>query len=139
MNKYPISIIIIFFIISTIVFLAIFIINWKRLAKLYRTNQPAPHNLLRMRNGYIGLIYYKATLNVGITSEGIYLSIFPLFSFGSPPVLIPWQAIARIESANRLFVQRYRLYLNSPKMRIILDKEDLQPAKDFLATRGIDI
>ena len=139
MNKYPSSVIMILMTVITIIFLCLFISNWNRLAKLYRTKQPPPPNLRRRRNGYIGLIYFNATLDVGITSEGIYLSIFPLFSFALPPVLIPWQAIERIESANRLFVQRYCLYLNSPKMRIILDKKDLQPAKDFLAARGIDI
>ncbi|MEH2075011.1 MAG: hypothetical protein V7K57_11555 [Nostoc sp.] len=76
--------------------------DWNRLAKLYRTKEAPPQNFFRMQSGSVGLVHYKGTLNVGITAEGIYLSIFPLFSFGLTPLLIPWSAIRKIERLNLL-------------------------------------
>ncbi|MEA5564032.1 hypothetical protein [Anabaena sp. UHCC 0399] len=123
-----------FFAVSMVVMIFLFRHNWNRLAKLYRTHEPP--NFSRMERGSVGWVYYKSTLNVGVTSKGIYLSVFPLFSFGSPPLLIPWSAIQKIESANGLFVDRFRLYLCEPKVKIIIRKEILEPAKEYLAAQG---
>ncbi|MEH2281157.1 MAG: hypothetical protein V7K90_07400 [Nostoc sp.] len=112
--------------------------DWNCLAKLYRTQEAPPLHFSRMRSGSVGLVYYKGTLNVGTNPQGIYLSIFPLFSFGLTPLLIPWSAIRKIEPANQLFIQRFRLYLSSPKVTLILNKDILEPAKEFLATQGFE-
>ncbi|MEH2445143.1 MAG: hypothetical protein V7K18_04990 [Nostoc sp.] len=113
--------------------------DWNRLAKLYRTQEAPPQNFSRMQSGSVGLVYYKGTLNVGTTPQGIYLSIFFLFSFGLTPLLIPWSAIKKIEPANELFIiKRFRLYLNSPKITLILSKDILEPAKEFLAPQGFE-
>ncbi|WP_334830593.1 hypothetical protein [Nostoc sp.] len=129
-----------------IVFLTFFMIvmiflfrhDWNRLAKLYCTKEAPPQNFSRMQSGSVGLVHYKGTLNIGITSEGIYLSIFPLFRFGLTPLLIPWSAIRKIEPANQLFIQRFRLYLSSPKVKLILSKDILESGKEFLATQGFE-
>ncbi|WP_243721030.1 hypothetical protein [Nostoc sp. 106C] len=112
--------------------------DWSRLAQLYRTYEEPPPNFWRMESGAVGLVYYKGTLNVGITRQGLYLSIFPLFSFGLPPLLIPWSAIRKIEPANQLFVERFRLYLSSPEIKLILRKDVLEPAKEYLAAQGFE-
>lgn len=121
-----------------IVMIFLFRHDWNRLAKLYRTQEAPPLNFSRMRSGSVGLVYYKGTLNVGTNPQGIYLSIFPLFSFGLTPLLIPWSAIRKIEPANQLFIQRFRLYLSSPKVTLILNKDILEPGKEFLATQGFE-
>ncbi|MEH2253512.1 hypothetical protein [Nostoc sp.] len=112
--------------------------DWNRLAKLYRTQEAPPQNFFRMQSGCVGLVDYKGTLNVGITPQGIYLSIFFLFSFGLTPLLIPWSAIRKIEPANQLFIKHFRLYLSSPKVTLILSKDILEAAKEFLATQGFE-
>ncbi|QHG16790.1 hypothetical protein A6V25_14155 [Nostoc sp. ATCC 53789] len=127
-----------FFTFSTIVMIFLFRHDWNRLAKLYRTKEAPPQNFSRMQSGSVGLVYYKGTLNVGITPQGIYLSIFPLFGLGLPPLLIPWSAIRKIEPANQLFIERFRLHLSSPKVKLILSKDILEPAKEFLATQGFE-
>ena len=130
---------IVFFTFSTIVMIFLFRHDWNRLAKLYRTKEAPPLNFSRMESGSVGLVYYKGTLNVGTTPQGIYLSIFFLFSFGLMPLLIPWSAIRKIEPANELFIiKRFRLYLNSPKVTLILSRDILEPAKEFLATQGFE-
>lgn len=126
------------YIFSIIVMIFAFCHDWNRLAKLYRTKEAPPLNFSRMQIGCVGLIDYKGTLNVGITPQGIYLSIFPLFSFGLTPLLIPWSAIRKIEPANQLFIKRFRLYLSSPKVTLILSRDILEPAKEFLAAQGFE-
>ncbi|WP_409881897.1 hypothetical protein [Nostoc sp. DedQUE02] len=128
----------IFFPLSTIVMIFLLRHDWNRLAKLYRTQEAPPQNFSRMNSGSVGLVYYKGTLNVGITPQGIYLSIFPLFSLGLMPLLIPWTAIKKIEPANQLFIKRFRLYLSSPEVTLVLSKDILEPAKEFLATQGFE-
>ncbi|QLE43985.1 hypothetical protein FD723_28480 [Nostoc sp. C052] len=129
---------IVFLTFSTIVMIFLFRHDWNRLAKLYRTQEAPPLNFSRMISGSVGLVYYKGTLNVGITPQGIYLSIFPLFSLGLTPLLIPWSAIRKIEPANQLFIQRFRLHLSSPKIKLVLSKDILEPAKEFLAAQGFE-
>ncbi|MEH2302722.1 MAG: hypothetical protein V7K88_28025 [Nostoc sp.] len=138
MPHIPQWIYIVYFVFSTIVMIFLFRHDWNRLAKLYRTQEAPPLNFSRMESGSVGLVYYKGTLNVGTTPQGIYLSIF-LFSFGLTPLLIPWSAIRKIEPANELFIiKRFRLYLNSPKVTLILSRDILEPAKEFLATQGFE-
>lgn len=129
---------IVFLTFFTIVMIFLFRHDWNHLAKLYSTQEAPPLNFSRMRSGSVGLMYYKGTLNVGTNSQGIYLSIFPLFSFGLTPLLIPWSAIRKIEPANQLFIERFRLYLRSPKVKLVLSKDMLEPAKEFLATQGFE-
>jgi len=126
------------FILFMVILSFMFCVDWNDLAKRYRTEEPPPANLSRFEHGSVGLVYYKATLNVGVTPQGLYLSIFPLFRLGVPALLIPWSAIRKIEPANQLFVQRFRLYLTTPDVKIVLRKEVLEPARKYLAAQGME-
>jgi hypothetical protein len=70
-----------FFALNFVGMILLFRHDWNRLAQLYRTYEPPP-NISWMESGSVGLIYYKGTLNLGITRQGLYLSLFPLFRFG---------------------------------------------------------
>lgn len=125
-------------IIIMVIVIFVLSLDWNKLAKYYSTNEPAPANLSRFQYGSVGMAYYKGSLNVGVTPQGLYLSIFILFNFGLPALLIPWSAIRRIEPANQLFTQRFRLYLTEPDVKIILRKEALEPARKYLVAQGIE-
>ena len=127
-----------FFILYMAILIYMLSVDWNHLAKLYRTEEPPPANLSRFEHGTVGMAYHKGSLNVGVTPQGLYLSIFPLFSIGLPPLLIPWSAIRKIEPANQLFVQRFRVYLTAPDVKIILRKEALEGARKYLAAQGIE-
>jgi hypothetical protein len=129
---------IVLFILFMVIMGFMFRLDWNELAKLYRTEEAPPANLSRFEHGTVGLVYYKGTLNVGVTPQGLYLSIFALFRFGLPALLIPWGVIRKIEPANQLFVQRFRVYLTKPEVKIILRKEALEPARKYLAAQGIE-
>lgn len=127
-----------FFILFMVFLIFVLSADWNKLAKLYSTDEPAPANLSRFEYGTVGMAYYKGSLNVGVTPQGLYLSIFPLFNFGLPALLIPWSAIRKIEPANQLFVDRFRLYLTAPDVKIILRKAALEGARKYLAAQGIE-
>ncbi|MBD2354600.1 hypothetical protein H6G41_08145 [Tolypothrix sp. FACHB-123] len=126
------------YILIMVIVIFILSVDWNKLAKYYSTNEPAPANLSRFQYGSVGMAYYKGSLNVGVTPQGLYLSIFILFNFGLPALLIPWSAIKKIEPANQLFMQRFRLYLTKPDVKIILRKEALEPARKYLVAQGIE-
>lgn len=139
MSSFPDPTIIILIVVNAIIFWFLFSRSWLSLAKLYKTNQAPPHNIRHRKHGYVGWIRYKGTLNVGITPEGIYLSAIVIFNIGTPPLLIPWKAIDRIEKVNNLFVQSYRLHIKNNQTTIILNKEELQAAKLFFTGKGVDL
>jgi hypothetical protein len=88
--------------------------GWSQLAKQYRTRQPPPNNLSSMNSGRVGWVSFKGCLNIGVTSKGLYLSVFPLLRLGHPPLLIPWTAVVRAERTKFLFQEGYRLHIGSP-------------------------
>ncbi|MCL1474182.1 hypothetical protein [Argonema antarcticum] len=139
MNHPPDPMIIILIVVNAIIFWFLFSRSWLSLAKLYKTNQPPPHNIRRMRQGYVGWIRYRGALNIGITHEGIYLSIMRPFNIGTPPLLIPWRAIDRIEKVTSFFVQSYRLHLKDNKTTLILNKEDLEGSQLYYRGQGIEL
>lgn len=139
MSSFPDPTIIILIVVNAIIFWFLFSRSWLSLAKLYKTNQAPPRNIRRMKHGYVGWIRYKGTLNVGITPEGIYLSSIVIFNIGTPPLLIPWTAIDKIEKVNNLFVQSYRLHIKNNKTTIILNKAELEAAKLFFTGKGFDL
>ena len=98
----------------TISFLFGYVSGWSELAKQYRTSQSPPNNLSSMNTGRVGWVNFKGCLNIGVTSQGLYLSVFPLFSLGHPPLLIPWSAVTRAEHTKFMFQEGYRLYIGSP-------------------------
>ena len=113
------SILIIGVILFAIVLLFFLSKDWKKLEELYKTNDPPPSNLKRFEYGTIGIAYYRGSLCVGITSQGIYFCLVPIFNFGLKPILIPWSAIQKIESADIPFFKRVRLTLSSPSMKFL--------------------
>ncbi len=74
---------------------AISLSGWRSLAARYRTHERAPagtrHFCYMGINRWVG---YKGALSVGMTSQGLYLAVWPIFRFGHPPLLIPWAEIS---------------------------------------------
>lgn len=134
-NLYPLLIILVLLFAALILF--VLSNDWKKLEKLYITNEPAPKNLTRFEYGSVGIAYYRGSLCVGTNSKGIYLSIVPLFNFGLKPILIPWNSIERIEEANTVFASRVRLFLKSPLIKIVIRKDLLKEAKQYLSTNDL--
>lgn len=126
------SLLVIGIILFAVVLLFVLSRDWKKLEELYRTNDPAPSNLSRFEYGIIGIAYYRGSLCIGTNSQGIYFCLVPIFNFGLKPILIPWNVIQKIESADIPFFKRVRLTLSSPSIKISIRKDIIVSAKQYL-------
>lgn len=93
--------------------------GWKKLAKDYRVYR-TPEKLSHMVSGKMGGVRYNGVLTVGISSEGLYLKPFFLFSLGHPPILLPWNIIYLVEKKKALIGDFYKLDIGSPRITTLL-------------------
>jgi hypothetical protein len=76
--------------------------GWYRLGKLYQVPPfKTPDQSRWFASGRVGLCHYKACLNVGVDSGGLYLSVAPPFNFMTPRLYIPWNALHLISNSTR--------------------------------------
>jgi|CXWL01.1.fsa_nt_gi hypothetical protein len=67
--------------------------GWPVLAKRFRSHRrPAGRKLTRQVYS-VGGVPESGVTNLVIAPEGLYLSVFPLFRFLRPPLLVPWREI----------------------------------------------
>src|SRR5262245_26166109 len=83
--------------------------GWQKLAGSYSANQKITGvrfwmNSAGMRWG----VSYRGCVNLGAAPEGLFLSVFPLFRAGHPPLLIPWADIS-ISRVKWIFMETARL------------------------------
>jgi hypothetical protein len=76
--------------------------GWTSLARTYRGGLASVADSVSMGSAVISRfgipVSYNHVLNVSIGSEGVQLSLFPLFALASPRLLIPWSDMAQCES-----------------------------------------
>ena len=73
---------------------------------------------------------YGNCLNVCVTDRGLLLSVFFIFRFGHPPLLIPWEDI-RVEKFNSWMMKGIRLNFSKvPNVPLILRKGLAQNIND---------
>jgi hypothetical protein len=68
--------------------------GWPRLVAEF----PAPRGFREepyfgMTSGRIGLARFNGVLRVSSGPSGLYVSILPLFAWGAPPILVPWDRV----------------------------------------------
>jgi hypothetical protein len=69
--------------------------GWRDLAAVYRSEQPFDGRLFWMRSGTMRYrTNYRNALNIGVSSTGLYLSVFFMFRIGHPPLFIPWSDVS---------------------------------------------
>jgi hypothetical protein len=69
--------------------------GWQALARQYRATQRITGRRYWMKSaGMRWGFAYRSAINFGADSSGLFLSIFPLFRAGHPPLFIPWSDIA---------------------------------------------
>jgi hypothetical protein len=98
--------------------------GWSSLATLYRANSPAEGERFYFRSGSLGHrsfpVSYSGCLFPTINSQGLYLSIFLLFRFLSPPLFIPWSKVESIDLKRFLFFRYVVITLRGHWARISL-------------------
>ncbi len=94
--------------------------DWRNLAKYYRTHYKPPANLAAWQSGKVGKLLYNGTLNLAATSKGLYLSTLPLLRFQTPPLLIPWEEVTRVQRREDRYYQNYELTIGDPAVATLV-------------------
>ena len=72
--------------------------GWRLLAEPYtcfETIETKQWRFISARMGSGGsFVSFRACLNIGADRAGVYLSLFPLFRLGNPPLFIPWHHLS---------------------------------------------
>lgn len=69
--------------------------GWWALARHYRSSQTCMGERFSMQSaGMRWGVSYRTCMNFGADPTGLYLSVFPLFRIGQPPLFIPWSDIS---------------------------------------------
>ena len=99
-----------------IVYLISVMSGWQALASKYATQAEPPSQLKTMAGGMVGLSRYNGTLNVGLSDQGVYLSVIFLFKPGHKPLLIPWSEISEVKQIDYFFQKMYKIKVGQPKV-----------------------
>ena len=104
--------------------------RWNQLAEEYSVEGPTENlSQRRMQNlilfgGVIGYNSYIGISTVGITSEGLSLSLLPPWSIYHPPLLIPFEDLSLRETSWYLNVRSYRYTCAKvDDIEVIVDKK----------------
>lgn len=85
--------------------------GWRTLAKRFRFGSCFLGEKWGFQSGHMRWIAgYGNCLTLGCNHEGLYLATMPLFRFGHPPLIVPWDEI-RISRTRILFSQYVRFGL----------------------------
>ncbi|MEI7833330.1 MAG: hypothetical protein WCJ56_09045 [bacterium] len=83
--------------------------GWYRMAKIFRSVRKPEGKYFRWQSGIIWYVNYNNVLNIHVSEEGIFISLIWLFSFGSPPLFIPWNDIYNLHEEQFLWM-RYAVF-----------------------------
>lgn len=99
---------------------------WFKLSQTYRSELPPPKVFFKEQNGILGQTRIKGCLNIGITERGLYLSVTSPSSYLIKPLLIDWEAIAKIETTTKaLWGNGYKFYLGNPTITTLVLSEEI--------------
>ena len=97
--------------------------GWHTLSQLYSARNRLPSEIFRFASMGLGLGYfpvgYGSCLTIQVGTEGIGLSILPLFRILHPPLFIPWSAVSDCKQEKFWFLTHRALYLAEPKTRLL--------------------
>ena len=115
-----------------------FFSSWRRLSDRYRNKQNILVTASSQTAKFVGkfcVAFYRDFVNIGVSKQGLYLSLeFPFLLF-HPPLFIPWHAVtyARVNSSDR-YELHIELHIENPTIAVLLlPKEAFQSVEDILA------
>lgn len=110
-----------------------FLSGWRRLARLYPAYNPPDGTRFRFKSGKVGWAGYNNCLTYCAGFSGLYMAVFPLFSFGHHPLLIPWGEIRSVEEKSVLFCSYAVLSIGTQEaVRVTIPKEVLDASRQYL-------
>jgi hypothetical protein len=96
-----------------ILFLISVVSGWHSLARRFRCTREFARDAWTFRSAYMRyLSHYGTCLSFGADSSGLYLSVFPIFRVGHPPLFIPWSEVTVTRGETGIpFFKRRKLLL----------------------------
>lgn len=95
-------------------------LGWGKLADRFAAvTKPSDGKTYWGQSARIGISNYNGCVNVRVCVRGLYLTVFPVFRPGHPPVLIPWHAIRNVTEKGRLGFTSYVLEVGQPLITTI--------------------
>jgi hypothetical protein len=96
----------------SVLYLIAMVSGWYELSKHFRFKgifygESFPFRSARMRF----YVHFGNCLTVGADQSGLYLSVFPIFRIGHPPLLIPWSEVVVISGETGLIFKKRELRL----------------------------
>jgi hypothetical protein len=107
--------------------------GWARLAERFPADRE-PEDGICFRGQFlrIGWCDYNGCLTIRVSSEGLYLAIWPIF-VGHRPLLIPWTALRVVEERRRRWFPVVLLDVGEPSQaRLQLPLRVTDAARDWL-------
>ncbi len=80
--------------------------GWSRLAARFPAKDRPSGTRFGMQAGRVGHAKYGGCLTLHTSADGLYLSVWPLFRIGHPPLFIPWNAIRNASIRRFLWTER---------------------------------
>jgi len=93
--------------------------GWSRLAQRYAATQQPSGTIYSRQTAELGLMRYRSCLTVGMSPEGLYLKVWPMFRLGHPPLLIPWADVSQPKEVSKFFHQHAEVALGSPPTAVL--------------------
>jgi hypothetical protein len=88
--------------------------GWWKLAALYRAQRPPSGRCFLLAGGKVGDVWYRGCLTIHTSAEGLYLSVWPIFRFREPPLLIPLSDIRNRREKRWLWFRCIEFDVGSP-------------------------
>jgi hypothetical protein len=88
--------------------------GWWKLAAVYRAQRPPSGTCFLLAGGKIGEVWYRGTLTIYTSPEGLYLSVWPIFRFREPPLFIPWSDVRNRREKRWLWFRYIAFDVGSP-------------------------
>ncbi|MFO1488794.1 MAG: hypothetical protein U1F65_09975 [Verrucomicrobiota bacterium] len=88
--------------------------DWRRLAKIYSAKDKPHGRCFSMQRGTVGFVNYGSCLKIYTTPQGFYLTVWPPFRLGHPPLFIPWDAVHNPTAERFLWFESVVFSVGSP-------------------------
>jgi hypothetical protein len=93
--------------------------GWHRLARAFPARGRPQGTRFSVQSGKVGMVNYNNCLTIYVSPDGLYLSVWPVFRIGHPPLFVPWDDISNPRTRRFLWVRTTTVQVGSPNIATI--------------------
>jgi hypothetical protein len=90
--------------------------GWKRVAQRYAAPSAPEGRKYCMQSCSFSWVGYNGCLTIIVSPAGIHLSLWPLFRFSHPALLIPWSALHVLKVKSGGWIKEVKLAIDEPPL-----------------------